>query len=98
MLVKIHSSYRRIVAICDNELLGKKFEEGKKAIEIKESFFKGDEKTEQEILKIIEESTGEDATFNIIGKNSVDVALKSGLIQPGGIIKIQGVPVALVLL
>ena len=57
MLVKIHSSYRRIVAICDNELLGKKFEEGKKAIEIKESFFKGDEKTEQEIIKIIEDST-----------------------------------------
>lgn len=98
MLVKIHSSYRRIVAICDNELLGKKFEEGKKAIEIKESFFKGDEKTEQEILKIIEESAGEDATFNIVGENSVKVALKSGLIQPEGIIKIQSVPVALVLL
>jgi len=98
MLVKIHSSYRRIVTICDNELLGKKFEEGKKAIEIKESFFKGDEKTEQEILKIIEESAGEDATFNIVGENSVKVALKSGLIQPEGIIKIQSVPVALVLL
>jgi len=98
MLVKIHSSYRRIVAICDNELLGKKFEEGKKAIEIKESFFKGDEKTEQEIIKIIEDSTGEDATFNIIGKNSVNVAIKSGLIQPEGIITIQGIPIALVLL
>jgi len=98
MLVKIHSSYRRIVAICDNELLGKKFEEGKKAIEIKESFFKGEEKTEEEILKIIEESTGEDATFNIIGKNSVNVALKSGLVRPEGIIKIRGVPIALVLL
>jgi len=98
MLVKIHSSYRRIVAICDNELLGKKFEEGKKAIEIKESFFKGDEKTESEILKIIEDSAGEDSTFNIVGKDSVNVALKSGLIQPEGIIKIRGIPIALVLL
>jgi len=98
MLVKIHSSYRRIVAICDDELLGKRFEEGKKAIEIKESFFKGEEKTEQEILKIIEDSAGEDATFNIVGKESVNVALKSGLVQPEGIIRIQGVPIALVLL
>ena len=98
MLVKIHSSYRRMVAICDSELLGKRFEEGEKAIEIKENFFKGEEKTESDILKIIEESTGEDATFNIVGKDSVNVALKSGLVQPEGIIKIQGVPIALVLL
>jgi len=98
MLVKIHSSYRRIVAICDNELLGKKFEEGKKAIEIKESFFKGEEKTEKEILQIIEEHSGDDATFNIVGKDSVNIALKSGLVQPEGIIRIQDVPIALVLL
>jgi hypothetical protein len=98
MLVKIHSSYRRIVAICDNELLGKKFEEGKRAIEIKESFFKGEEKTSEEILQIIEESRGEDATFYIVGKDSVNIALKSGLVQKEGIIEIQTIPIALVLL
>ena len=98
MLVKIHSSYRKIVAICDTDLLGKKFEEGKRAIEIKEGFFKGEEKTEPDVLKIIEEHSGEDSTFNIVGKDSIKTALKSGIIQKEGIIHIQGIPVALILL
>lgn len=98
MLVKIHSSYRNVVAICDSNLLGKTFEEGKRQIKINEHFFKGDEKTEAEVLKIIEEGSAEDYTFNIVGEESIKTALKSGIITQEGIIKIQGVPVALVLL
>jgi hypothetical protein len=98
MLIKIHNSYRRIVAICDNELVGKKLEEGQRVIDIRESFYKGEEKNEEEILNILEEYSGDDATFNIVGENSVKIALKSGLIQPEGVVKIQGIPVALVLL
>ncbi len=97
MLVKIHKSYRDIVAICDSELLGKKFEEGKMQLEIGE-FFNGEEKTEQEILEIIEDFIREDATFNIVGEKAVEIALKAGLTNEKGIKKIQGVPVALVLL
>lgn len=40
----------------------------------------------------------EDATFNITGKNSINVALKIGLINQEGIKEIQGIPFALVLL
>ena len=32
MLVKIHKSCREVVAICDKDLLGKEFHEGKKKI------------------------------------------------------------------
>ena len=98
MLVKIHNSYRTIVAICDSDLVGKTFEEGDKQIKITENFFKGEEKTEQEVLEIIEMGTCEDYTFNIVGKKSVALALKCGLIKKEGITNIQGIPVALVLL
>lgn len=98
MLVKIHSSYRTIIAICDSNLLGKTFEEGIKQIKINENFYGGEKKTEKEVLSIIEEGAGEDCTFNIVGENSVKTALKSGLIKKEGIIKIQGIPIALVLL
>jgi hypothetical protein len=98
MLVKLHPSYRYVVAICDKELLGKTFEEGKRSITITENFFKGEEKTEKEVLKIIEEGSAEDYTFNIVGKKAVAAALKVGIIKPEGIIKIKGVPIALVLL
>ena len=40
MLIKIHRAYRDVVAICDSELIGKRFEEGKFQLEIKEDFFR----------------------------------------------------------
>lgn len=98
MLVKIHRSYRNVVAICDSELLGKTFEDGNRIIEVKPGFFKGEKKTEEEVLKIIEKESSEDATFNIIGKRAVAAVLKAGIIKKEGIKKTRGVPVALVLL
>lgn len=98
MLVKIHSSYRNTVAICDPDLLGKNFEEGDKQIFVNENFFKGEEKSEEEVLEIMGQGSSEDYTFNIVGKQSIDLALKAGLIQKEGIISIQGVPISLVLL
>jgi len=98
MLVKIHDSYRAVIAICDSNLLGKTFEEGRRQIKINEHFFGGEEKNEKQVLELIEKGGAEDYTFNIVGKESIAVALKSGIVKPEGIIKIQGVPVALVLL
>jgi hypothetical protein len=97
MFVKIIKSYRDIVAICDSELLGKNFEEGNFQLDVKESFFKGEKMSEEEVLEIIEGMSAEDATFNIVGERAVSVALKSGIISEEGIRKIQGIPVGLVL-
>ena len=80
------------------ELLGKVFEEGKFQLDVKESFYKGKEVNEEELFEIIMKMSREDATFNIIGKKSVSIALKVGIITEEGIEKIQGIPFALVLL
>ena len=98
MLIKVHSSYRNTIAICDPDLLGKKFEEGNKYLDLTTTFFKGEEKSDKEALEIIEKGVYEDYTFNIVGKESIAIALKAGIIQPEGVSTIQGVPVALVLL
>ena len=98
MLIKIHTSYRKVAAICDTDLIGKTFEEGNQSIFINPNFFKGDEKSQEEILKDIDILGAEDATFNFVGKESVDTALKAGVIKQEGIREIQGVPIALVLL
>jgi uncharacterized protein len=98
MQIKTHKAYRTIVALCDTELLGKTFEEGIKQIEVKQGFFGGEEKGKEEIIKILEDMKKEDATFNIVGKESVECALKAGVIKKEGIIVIDNVPVALVLL
>lgn len=98
MLVKLHSSYRNVLAICDSNLIGKTFEECKRSITINPHFFQGDEKNEKEVIEIIEKGAAEDYTFNIVGEQSIKTALKVGIIKSEGIIKIQGIPVALVLL
>tara|TARA_Y100000310_G_C20572000_1_gene758536 strand:+ start:752 stop:1048 length:297 start_codon:yes stop_codon:yes gene_type:complete len=98
MLIKIHKSYRDVIAICDSELLGKKFKEGKMELDLTGEFFNGDDKTEEEILEIIQDSGKEDATFNIIGENSIKTGLKAEIIDEKGIKRVQGIPVALTLL
>ena len=96
MLVNIINSYRYIVAICDSELLGKYFEEDKFQLDVKESFFKGEEKTEQETIEIIQDMKREDATFNIVGEKSTNTAIKAGLISKESIKTIQGIPFSMV--
>ena len=98
MLINIINSYRYIVAICDSELLGKYFEEDKFQLDIKESFYKGDKKSEQEVIKIIQDMKKEDATFNIVGEKSTNTAIKAGLISKESIKTIQRIPFILVLL
>lgn len=86
------------MAICDKELLGKKFEEDIFQLDVKENFFKGKECTDEEITSIIKNMDLEDSTFNIVGEKSVKIALKAGIITPEGIGKINGIPFALVLI
>lgn len=98
MLVKIHKSYRTVVAICDEEIIGKRFEQGKRQLDLTSTFFQGEKKTEEETLEIISQQADEDATFNIAGEKAVQLALKSGIIQKSGVRNVQKIPFALVLL
>ena len=98
MLIKIHKSYRLVVAICDSDLLGKRLEEGDKQLDMTGNFFKGDEKTKEELKEIIEDCVREDATFFIVGNESVSVCKEVGLVINEGVKEISGVPVALTLL
>jgi hypothetical protein len=98
MFIKIIRAQRDIVAICDSDLLGKKFEEGKFQLDLTGNFFKGEETSEEEAIKIIEKMSKEDASFNIVGENSINVSIKAGIISKQGIKTIQGIPFSLVLL
>lgn len=96
--IKVHESYRKVVAICDSEILGKKFEEGIKQLDLRENFYKGEEFDEEKIIELLIKYQRDDATFNIVGEKAVNAALKSGLIDKSGVEKIKGIPYALVLL
>ncbi len=98
MLIKIHRSYRKVVAICDSGLLGKKIEEGNKQLDVRENFYNGQEISKSEAIKVIRAQAKEDATFNIVGKDAVETALEAGIINEKGVHRIKGIPFALTLL
>ena len=100
MFVKIHKSHnvRPVIAICDAELIGKKFIEGKRQLDIKESFYKGEQIDETKLMFIFKVQSASDASFNIIGKKSIALAIKAGIINESAIQKLKGIPFALVLL
>ncbi len=98
MFIKIIKSYRDIVAVCDSSILGKKFEQGNFQLDIKESFYKGEEVSEEKVMEIMKAMAAEDASFNIVGQKSVEAALKAKIIFKENIGRVQGIPFALVLL
>jgi hypothetical protein len=98
LLVKIHNAYREVIAVCDSELVGKHFEEGKMQIDITEAFYKGTEMDEKKADEFIKRKLADDACFNFVGERAINAALKAGAINKKGIIRIQGIPHALGLL
>lgn len=89
MLVKHHAKDGRdIVAVCDKELIDKKFEENGKQLDLTSEFYKGDEKEETEIGDIIRNAD----IINLVGKRAVDLGLAEEVISKENVIIINGIP------
>jgi uncharacterized protein len=98
VLIKVHEDYKKIVAICDSDLIGKRFEEGKLQLHVNEHFYKGEEFNDIKALKILKDAQQDDACFNFVGKKAIDLGAKAGIIDKNRVLVIQGVPHALALL
>ena len=98
MKIKIHKTYRTVVSVCDSDILGKCFEEDGNLLDVRENFYNGEEIEEEALIEQLIDLAREDATFNIAGKQSVQAALKAGIIDKEGIKTIQNIPFALVLI
>ena len=98
VLIKIHEEYKKIVAVCDSDLVGKNFEEGKLQLNVSEHFYRGKEFDEAKALKILEAAKQDDACFNFVGKSSIDLGVKAGILDKNSFIEIQSIPHALALL
>ncbi len=98
MYIKIHKSYRNVVAICDVDLMGKRFEEGKRQLEIKENFFKDKQVSKEEAIKILRKEAGKDSTFNIVGDKSIQTCIEAGIINEKSVDTIDNIPFTFVLI
>lgn len=78
-----------IVAICDKELLGKKFKDETRdfTFEVKETFFKGEKMSVDNSLIYLKEAS----IANLVGAKIVEKAVKEKLIHQTAVIEIAGI-------
>jgi len=113
ILVKVHESYRWVVAVCDADVFGRKLIDSDvgsresvvggsnatgRVLDVSGEFFNGKEMSVEEAEAEIVRCVNEDATFNFIGKRSVELAKIMGIVKDEGVVEIDGVPFALVLM
>ena len=77
-----------LIGACDEELLGKKFEEGKLQIEVNKDFYDGERISPEALKKYLEDAT----IANLVGEETIKCAIKIGLVNPDCVIKIKGIP------
>lgn len=95
MFVKIHYNQgRAILAICDDDLIGKKIEDGKLQLDLTSDFYMGKKTKHDEIKKIIEKAY----YVNFVGKESVGFGVKLGILEKNKIHFIKKIPHANVIL
>lgn len=89
MLVKVHKlNEKTVVAVCDEDLLGRFFEEGELILDVKESFYNGEKKSDAEIGDLMRNAD----QINVVGEKSVKLALDEELITKKDIKKVKGIP------
>ncbi len=93
MIAKVHKSPdgKKIIALCDEDILNKKFEEGNRQLDLTSNFYAGENMTEEEILKQME---GRSYHINAVGEKSIEFCIQQKFIDTDSVKKIAGVPYA----
>ena len=90
MIIKEHitSGRKLILTVCDKEIIGKKFETPDLKLDLSSDFYKGEEKTENEIVKLFPAAY----MINLVGQKSVELGLKSKIISKKDLVYIKNIP------
>lgn len=98
MFVNVIKSCRDVVAVCDSDLIGKTFYNGEAQLDVKESFYKGEEVSTEKAIETMKFMALEDATFNIVGEEAVKAAKEAGIISEEDVNRIQNIPFVFILI
>lgn len=91
MILKQHKKDGKILAaVCDSELLGQKFEEENKQLDLTSDFYKGEEKDDRAIGDAIRNAD----SINLAGEKAIKLGINEGIIDEGHVKKIAGIPYA----
>lgn len=89
MIVKKHvNEGRLILAVCDSDILGKKFEDEICVLDLSSKFYDGDETEKEKVQELMLQAY----IVNLAGKKSLAVAQELDLLDEIGIIYVEGIP------
>lgn len=83
--VKIHQTQKEtLLAVCDLEILGSRFTDGEKRIEVYRSFYGGTQVEENSLAEYLKSAT----IVNLVGERSVKKAIELGYVNSDRVLKI----------
>ena len=95
MFVRIHThGNERILAACDEDIIGMTFEGGGARIRVSESFYKGESIPPEAFVERMKSVT----IMNLVGEEVIALAIAEGKVSPENVMKIGGVKHAQVVL
>jgi len=79
---------RKLVAVCDAELLRKRFEGKGLQLDLTGSFYKGQQVSKEKLQQLIKDAY----VVNLVGEEAIAFGVKTGLIKKENVIRIANVP------
>ena len=80
--------HETLVAACDLDIIGQTFRGKGLKIQVSEGFYKGEPCDEDTLVNRLEMAT----IANLVGKRTIEIAIKRGFVDPSCVIDIGGVP------
>jgi len=77
-----------MLAACDADLLGKRFEEGEIHIEVRKEFYFETYVSEKTFRNALRMAT----IINLVGENVIRIAIEEGIVDENNILRIQNIP------
>jgi len=77
-----------LVAVCDEDVYGKVFEEGEVVLDIRKEFYGDEVFTEEQVVVFLKEAT----IANLAGEGAVSIAIREGIIDAENVLRVCGIP------
>lgn len=90
LIAKLHKQVNgtRVLALCDKDILGKKFSEGKIQIDLSSNFYNGSGVSDADLIKLMNSAN----ILNIVGEKAVGFAVKYDVVDKGNVLLVSGIP------
>lgn len=77
-----------LLVVTDQEIMGERFEEGKRQLDLSAAFYQGERMEKAEVKKLFTQAQH----LHLTGKKAVALALEDDLVGGNNILWIQGIP------